>query len=200
MLTKHAQQIKLMDATTFIEKFKDKFEPKPKLVETPKPVESRLVPEKATYDTKHQVLDIPIEPPVTFKAGETKPVPMLTQKIVDDAMETVRVNQSLPNIQIQQFKPTIQLPVESLEQPTTALGRVCVVLKNDAQAGGRLDAWTVKRITTHIRNHGWEDAGIEEAVAQLIRWEILKKQSNNYLRFYPQRIQVTEINSPIEAS
>ncbi|KKR01652.1 MAG: hypothetical protein UT24_C0003G0059 [Candidatus Woesebacteria bacterium GW2011_GWB1_39_12] len=197
MLTKHAQQIKLMDATEFIEKFKDKFEPKP----TPKPVskpEPHLVPEKATYDTKHKVLNIPIEPPVTFKSGETKRLPVPTQKDVDAAMETVRVNQTLPNIMVQQFKPTIQLSVETLQEPTSALGRVCVVLKNDAQAGGRQDAWTTKRITTHIRNHAWDDAGVEDAVNQLIRWEILRKQSNNYLRFYPQRIQVSETQTQME--
>jgi hypothetical protein len=195
MLTKHAQQIKLMDATEFIEKFKGKFEPAPK--PKPKPVDTRLAPEKATYDVKHKMLDIPIEPPVTFKAEETKHLPIPTQKDVTTAMETVRINQTLPNIQIQQFKPIITLSVEQLNEPTSPLGRVIVVLKNDAVTGGRQDAWTTKRIATHVRNHAWDDAGIEDAVNQLIKWEILRKQSNNYLRFYPARVQITETQTQI---
>jgi len=204
VLTKQAANIKLMDVAEFIEKFRNRFEPKPK-----PPPEPRLVPEKATYTpprivptpfgprTSPSVLNTPIEPPITVKSGERFNIPMPTQTDIEKAQE-VAINQTLPMLVIQQFKPTLGLTVETFNEPTTPLGRVAVVLKNDAESHGRQDAWTTKRIKTHIRNHEWNEEGVDEAIAQLVRWEILKKQSNNYFRFYPARVRIIDQTQEIQ--
>jgi len=167
-------KIKAMPVDEFIQKYKDAFEGKKPIkqaepIEKPKSIELPKKIERAN-----------IEPPKVIQYTEPQPSP-----------EVVR--QSLPNITIQQFKPTLSLPVEVLEQPTSALGRLVVVLWNYQ---GRPDRWTLKVIKEQIANHAWEDNGVEQAIDQLIRWEILRKQSNNYLKFYSERVQVTE-NSPL---
>ncbi len=88
---------------------------------------------------------------------EQKPIPLATVKVVNEAEPKpvrndyssasrgeIPLQQSLPNIQIPaDLKPTLNIPVEVLDQPSSALGRVCVVLRN---YNGRPDRWTRKRI------------------------------------------------------
>jgi len=131
-----------------------------------------------------------LPPPLPSKMPESLPPPKL-----EVPQETVRVNQALPNIEVHQYKPTLTVPVEMLNEPTSALGRVVVVLKNDAQGGGRQDKWTPNRIKSHIKDHAWGDDGVDEAISQLVRWEVLRRQSNNYLRFYPQRVEIVQNNT-----
>ena len=182
-------EIVLMDVDDFVQKFKKLFEPKPQ-----------------KQDELKQVVK-PMEMKPLFEAP--KPT-LIAQKVLEPKTEInepssngnnhVDVFQSMPQIIVNQLKPTLEVPVESLDQPTTALGKVSVVLKNDAQNGGRQDKWTMNRIKQHIRDHSWDDNGAEEAIQQLIKWEILKKQSNNYLKFYPQRIQVNQIEQGLRVS
>jgi hypothetical protein len=106
------------------------------------------------------------------------------------------VKQTLPNITIQQFKPTLSFPVEMLEQPTTTLGRVVVVLKN---YDGRADQWTIKAIKQDVRDHAWDDSGVEEAIDQLLRWEIIKRKSN-YLKFYSERVQIIQVEAEMRVA
>lgn len=177
-----ASKIVLMDVDEFIQKFKKVFEPKP--IE-----ETKLEKQVMRYASEPKSLELIPEP------HKIMPQPIIQQEPLPT--DKIEIAQALPNIQIQQFKPTVAIPVEILNEPTTALGKVVVVLKNDAQGGGRQDKWTGNRIKSHVRSHAWDDNGVEEAIAQLIRWEILKKQSNNYLRFYPQRIEIAENNQRV---
>jgi hypothetical protein len=110
----------------------------------------------------------------------------------DDGPPTT-LRQSLPDLRIEQFKPTLNLTAEILNHPTDMLTKVAVILKNNANAGRRNDQWTVKGIDEALRNHVWEEdqATLKGAVNQLLRWEILVWASH-YLRFDPKRVQIVE--------
>jgi len=69
------------------------------------------------------------------------------------------------------------------------MARVLVILTNH---DGRDDRWTGSKIKKLIRDHAWPDDGADEAIEELTRWEILRRQSNNYLRFYRDRVQVVD--------
>ncbi len=116
-------------------------------------------------------------------------VPIVGQLAPASPPRTLALQQSLPNIVIQQLKPMLSIPVELLDKPNTTIGRVCVILKNFS---GRQHRWTNKSIKEEVRTHAWDDQGVDEAIDQLIRWEVLKRQSNNYLKFYPERVSVVE--------
>lgn len=173
-----ASQIVLMDVDDFIQKFKNVFEPKPK--------EQIISPR----------VEIPIPPqPKTDAIKELQADFQRVQKEQDEhatGTRNITEQQALPTITIQQYKPNVMLPVEALEQPTTALGKITVILKNDSlKPGHRQDQWTTNRIKTHIQEHGWEiPSDIENAIAQLLRWEILTRVGN-YFRFWPKRVIVT---------
>jgi hypothetical protein len=189
-----AGKIVLMDVDEFIQKFKRVFEPKPaEPVKAEKPVQNVAIATLPLPKPQPILTEVttspPPPPPSPTKLPEILPTPS-----PEPNSNTVQVIQAVPNIQIQQYKPTLVVPVEVLNEPTSALGRVVVVLKNDAQGGGRQDKWTGNRIKGHVRAHGWDDNGVDEAINQLIRWEILRRQSNNYLRFYPQRVEITQNN------
>ena len=178
-----ATKIILMDVNEFIEKFKKVFESKPKeTIASPK--ESQVLP----------MLPTPLDIPETPKVKEDIPPLPMTVKKPSPQTQIVRINQTLPNIQVQQFKPNLSIPVEILNEPTTALGKVVVILKNDSQKGGRLDRWTANRIKSHVREHGWDDNGADEAINQLVQWEILTKVGN-YWRFFPKRVEIIENNT-----
>lgn len=166
-----AGKIVLMDVDEFIQRFKKVFEPKP-VVQQQKKEEKPIVEAKPV---------IQIEKP----QETSKP----TVQLNNNHVERIEVSQTLPQIVVKQYKPTLTVPVEIINEPTTALGRVLVVLKNS----DRHDRWTGNRIKAQVRDHAWDDNGVEEAISQLVRWEVLKKQSNNYLRFYPQRVEVVAI-------
>ena len=186
-----AGRIVLMDVDEFIEKFKRVFEPKPAPKESEKSAQKTIAPITIMAPSPPPPqLPTALPPPLPSKMPESLPPPKL-----EVPQETVRVNQALPNIEVHQYKPTLTVPVEMLNEPTSALGRVVVVLKNDAQGGGRQDKWTPNRIKSHIKDHAWGDDGVDEAISQLVRWEVLRKQSNNYLRFYPQRVEIVQNNT-----
>jgi hypothetical protein len=180
-----ASKIVLMDVDEFIQRFKSVFEVKPehKLeIKTERKSEHKVEPEpKAKFEIKQP--PPPLGPPAT---------------VVETS--NTSVTQTLPTIVINQFKPTLTVPVEVLNEPTTPLGKVVVVLKNDAQNKGRQDKWSINRTKMHVRDHGWDDEGVEDAIAQLIRWEILVKQPSKYLRFYPERVQIVENNDRLKVA
>lgn len=174
-----ATKIILMDVDEFIQKFKKVFEPKPAEQKKPEPIPEPLL----------KVEQKPIQKPaLVIEQPQQKPNPTPQDNSI------VQIPQAVPNIQIQQYKPTITVPVEILNEPTTALGKVIVILKNDSQMQGhRQDQWTRNRVKNHIRDHSWDDNGADEAIDQLIRWEILKPVGN-YMRFFPARVQIAENN------
>jgi len=204
-----AGKIKLMNVNEFIEKFRSHFEPKPKPPPEPKP-EAKVVKVVPPISLKQQGQSELSKAIVTLEERDkqvakelserTQPSKPVLELPLEPSLsnEDVTVRQTLPTLVIQQFKPTLGLTVETFNEPTTPLGRVAVVLKNDAESHGRQDAWTTKRIKTHIRNHEWNEEGVDEAIAQLVRWEILKKQSNNYFRFYPARVRIIDQTQEVQ--
>lgn len=179
ILSPKAASIKLMDVREFIDRFRDKFEPKPKpnakgaaqavrtevVVPTPRPISSPSPPRFGA-------------PASVPRVGELKAA-------AAPGAETVALQQSLPDIRLEKLRPTLQV----LSEPSTPLGRVLVVLSNS----DRHDRWTKKGIKAKVIEHAWEDDGAEDAIDELVRWEILRWQSNGYLRFYPERVQVVDL-------
>ncbi len=188
--------VKPLDVGEFVSRFKDKFEPKK---EIPKPQTVPLA-QKLTELSKWQQ-----EQQITSSPGNRRPAEMTQvtrgldygttrgsvalEPVVEGRVQVVQ--QSLPNIVIEQLKPTLTLSVEMLEQPSTIFGKVCVILKTTPAPSKHQYRWTQKIIGMRIKEHGWDDAGIEDVIGQLKRWEILNIYGN-YLRFDPDRITVVE--------
>ena len=184
LLSPKAQTIKLMDVNEFIEKFRNVFEPKPKpppIAEKPKPA-----PPPVRIITK----DIPAHSPTSIPRDSI-------QKTAPQESDAIRIQQVVPSVILEKLRPTVQLPTDLLENPPTPLARVLVVLTN---CEGRDDRWTGSKIKRAIRDHAWADDGVDEAIDELTRWEILRRQSNNYLRFYRDRVQVVERSYQLEAT
>jgi len=184
LLSPKAATIKLMDVNEFIEKFRNVFEPKPKpspIAEKPKPA-----PPPVRIITK----DIPTHTPASIPRDSI-------QKTAPQESDTIRTQQVVPSVILEKLRPTAQLPTDLLENPPTPLARVLVVLTNYE---GRDDRWTGSKIQRAIRDHAWADDGVDEAIDELTRWEILRRQSNNYLRFYRDRVQVVERSYQLEAT
>jgi hypothetical protein len=186
VLTKQAENIKLMDVAEFIEKFRDKFEPKPK----PQP-ES-----KAPETLRSRVREFVHPPPVVTmpRAAEAPSLRLKAEPTPQPRYLDERVQQTLPNILLEKVRPVVQVLVE---EPSTSLGRVLVVLTNH---DGRDDRWTGAKIKTVLRDHAWPDDGLNETIDDLLRWEILRRQSNNYLKFYRDRVTVTERRTELQGT
>lgn len=187
-------KIRPMDVGEFIAKYRHALEGK-KIVEQPK--QEKIIELKPLFD-------VPLQKDEKIVKHDTK-ISATTYRhehrvLKEEEGEKAVIHQSLPNVELQQFKPTFSLPVEILNEPATALGKVLVVLKNDALAGGRQDKWTENRIKEHVRRHAWDDTGVDEAIDQLIRWEILMRNAAGYMRFYAARVQIVESQPMIEAS
>jgi hypothetical protein len=182
LLSPKAATIKLMDVNEFIEKFRNVFEPKPKPAVGSNPLPQPSVPMIRTDHPRPVSTYIPTHTPT--------PIPRtIIPKITPQSSDTISTQQVLPNIVLEKVKPTAQFPADLLENPPIALARVLVVITNHE---GRDDRWTGAKIKTSIREHAWPDDNVDEAIAELTRWEILRRQSNNYLRFYRDRVQVVD--------
>ncbi|MCJ7506111.1 hypothetical protein MUP05_06545 [Candidatus Bathyarchaeota archaeon] len=179
LLSPRASTIKLMDVNEFIDKFRNVFEPKPP-PQTVKPSVPAIRANQpiSTYIPRNTLTHTPASMP-----GGNIP------KIIPQDSDTAKVQQVVPNLILEKLRPTAQLPADLLENPPTPLARVLVAVTNHE---GRDDRWTGAKIKTSIREHAWPDDGVDEAIAELTRWEILRKQSNNYLRFYRDRVQVVD--------
>jgi hypothetical protein len=85
-----------------------------------------------------------------------------------------------------------------LDQPSTPLGRVVVVLKNDPSNPGK---WSIKRLVKDIQDHGWDAADTDKAVDQLLQWEILTKgHDGNYLKFHTTRVKAEDFSPSLAVS
>jgi len=160
-------EIEKVDVTEFIEKFRKIFEPKPKPQEIKQPL-----PVTHVETTIHEIRPV-------------YPDRRLIQDFTPQPLDTVTVDQILPEVILRKTRPTVEVSPE----PHTPVGRVLVVLMNHE---GRDDRWTGAKIKTLIRDHAWPDDGAEDGIDALLRWEILRKQSNNYLRFYRERVKIVE--------
>lgn len=176
------KDISMQDVGEFVAKFRKVFEPdvekrapiaEPSIsVQAPRVVETRSI----THDIQSP------ERPVIETASQ-EPVKI--------------VQQVLPNITIEQFRPSVKLGVELPNEPSTMLGKVCIVLKNGPAPSNRNDRWNQSNIKERLLAHSWDIAGVEDVIDQLIRWEILEKTSNGYLRFDPSRVQKADRGATI---
>ncbi len=165
--------VRMMDVDEFVTKFKKVFEPKPK---SEVKLETRVEGAYELGRLKERIDQLPVrvdQPPVPME----RPVPT----------GDITFQQARPTVIIEQYKPNLNIPVEILNQPTTTLGKVAVVLYNDPTHNSE---WTIKRITGDMKDHAWETDGIEDAVAQLLRWEILVKRPNGLMKVDRERIKM----------
>ena len=196
------ENIKAVDVSEFVERFRKVFEPKK--VVAPARLPPAPAPGQGSGKSSLSVRPIGYVRARVLKPDGSEEAIMGSEGMVSQAVKPVSgeeappatVTQALPSITIQQLKPNVLIPVETLDQPTSPLGRLCVVLANE---GARDDRWTRKRMTEKVREHSWEDTGIEQAIDQLIRWEILKWQSNGYIRFARDRVRITEQSGEVRA-
>ena len=172
--TPQAGHIKLMDVDDFITRFRAVFEPKPKLVQEAPIAKQAGIP--VLIGSKPEMVRA-----MRAEISSSQP-PVATGKPPEQIIQ-----QSLPNLVIEQFKPTLGLSVEMLDQPTTILGKVAVILNNDPNNPAK---WSIKRIVKDITDHGWDASNTNEAVGQLLRWEILVKQADGRLKAVRSRIRV----------
>lgn len=185
--TPEAGKIRLMNVEDFVTKFKAVFEPKLKELAV-QPKASWVNEPKAVTPSSTMQSPIGTQPGVPVSTSpKVERLEVRSSEPVVPTGNSVTVEQALPNIVIQQFKPDIGLTAEMLDQPTTALGKVCVILNNDDNNPGK---WTLKRIVKDIQDHGWDAGDSGDAVNQLIRWEVLVKRADNYLQLHRGRIKV----------
>jgi hypothetical protein len=178
-----ANKIVLMDVDEFIHRFKNVFEPKPK---EPTITPKILMAERGHGLEQPKTITNPVPIRQEIKHGPEASIYVPSVKTKVENGDCLQVSQTLPTIHITQFKPTLTLPVEVLNEPTTALGRVVVILKN----GSRPDRWTINKVKEEVRSHAWDDNGVDEAIGQLIRWEILKRLTSGYLYFFTKRVEI----------
>lgn len=164
LLSNRVQSIKLMKVDEFINRFKDKFEPKPV---------SKEIPKEPRMKMQSQPLSKPVQP-------------IVQQPVAEDESKLITVRKSEPNIILEKLKPTISV----LSEPMTPLGKLVVILKE--MLGNRNDKWSIKAIKKKVEEHAWSADGIEHEVDRLTQWEILTWQSNGTLRFHPERVRVVE--------
>lgn len=182
--TSQAGSIKLMPVDEFIDRFKSVFEPKP-----------RQMPE--TAPAIQLVSDKP-ERPVSAPFPPIKPETHgMIQPKTSWGNEPETVKETIPTLEIHQYKPAIAIPVEIVDQPTTIIGRLAVVLYNDP---GHPDRWSFKRMVKDINDHGWDAGGLDQAVEQFKRWEILARGQGNYLKAVRSKIKVVDHGSNFEVS
>jgi hypothetical protein len=101
-----------------------------------------------------------------------------------------------PEWVVQKWTPTFKLAVDMFQNPPSALVRVLVVLANSDMKSTRDDKWTVRKIKDLVRAHAWPDEGVTEAIDQLLRTETLAWKSG-YLRFAREKVRVRETDQPI---
>lgn len=164
------KDISMQDVGEFVAKFRKTFDPQ------------KPVPPSPVVETPRVIETRPI----------TNDVPRLETSTVEKT-----VQQILPNITVEQFRPSVKLGVELPNEPSTMLGKVCILLKNGPAPSNRNDRWGISTIKDRLASHAWDSAGVEDVIDQLIRWEILEKTSNGYLRFDPSRVQKADRGATI---
>jgi len=192
LLSPKVNKIRLMDVGEFVQRFKDKFEPK----KTNAPDEAMKTlrtqgcapskPVTSVYNSPTvQIVPMPQQPKQFSETLDEIEAPSEPSEVI--------VRKTEPTILLQKLKPTLTV----LSEPSTPLGRVVVILANTL--GGRNDRWSRKAIKDKLAEHAWNTDGVEEEIDRLIQWEILMFKGG-YLKFYPERVKVSEqlMEIPIE--
>jgi len=176
------KDISLIDVQKFVEKFKTAFEPKKKL--------SFIKPDGKPDLEGHSIK--PSEYPGIEGISVTRAsVPLRPPSPGPDPLV---IEKSKPTVQVEQSQPDIRV---ATDHPQTPLGKLAVILKNDSDHSRD---WTIQRATKQFLKHEWPPVGIEEAFAQLVRWEILRIQPNKAYSSYPSRIKIVEREMTVEVS
>jgi len=167
------KNITLRDIGDFVQKFKITLEPKAKVQASPigqqpeVPVQPRI---QVSQEIAGPLLDDPVVP-----TGNS-PVP-----------QPIDILRSNPVIQTQRDTVSVIIPII---HPTTVLGKICVIMKDDLT---HTQNWTRKRLKNQFDNRKWEDEGkLNEAFDQMIALGILTIQSNRAYTFRSKQVEITE--------
>lgn len=177
LLSSKAQSIKLMDVKEFVNKFRDKFEPKLK------EISKSVVKDAQKVVAQHKIISHS-KLPIVEEAIASCALDGETHNLED--VKGITVRKAEPMIVLERLKPVINV----LSEPMTPLGKLLVILK--ATLGNRNDQWSIKSIKKKIEEHAWNTDGVDHEVERLIQWEILEFKSNGSLRFHPDRVKVVE--------
>ncbi|MHB1909726.1 MAG: ATP-binding protein [Nitrososphaerales archaeon] len=170
------KNVKLMDVDEFVSKFKKVFETKK--AEIPKPIVTTTL------------MDVQEPEKAKFIVSEYEK-PVQQTKILE-------IPKDVHSLDVPQTRTVFGIPQELLNQePRSMLGKVCVILKNGHRSS-RNDRWSVSVIRQYLKEHAWDDAGVEDAIDYLIREEILVLLSNGMMRFYPDRVEVKQNKRVVE--
>jgi hypothetical protein len=110
---------------------------------------------------------------------------------------SVQVDLPLPNIEIHQFRPTLQIPVELTQYPETMIGKLAVLLY---EWSGKPTDVSQRKLIQMLQEHAWQDDGLVLAIDQFIRWEILVKNSRGVMTLDKSRIQVIDVGATLQVS
>lgn len=179
------KNISLLDVRRFVADF---IQTGDTLVPKPKPSISK--PSPAPTYVPHAADDRSATPTANLK----EQIHATPGRPLQEAQTLPGIQQSLPTLEIHQFKPILQIPVEMQDGVTIPHGRVGVVLVNKIGVANP-NRWTKKGIIEAVKLHGWSDEGIEDAINWCIRVEILRKTEDNYLWFQRDRVRV--VNEPV---
>ena len=202
------KDISMQDVGSFVAKFKKVFEPvkseakkpiEPTVVRVEKPVPAPVIqmrfeqtPERVAYNEPRHLPSLTPSAPLISPVSASQVHANSASTEISESEPVVR--QFLPTIEIRQFKPIVSMSVESMDEPTSPLGRLCVVLKNAENK----QAWSIRGMIAAVEEHSWPSDGIGDAAQQLIRWEILKKRSDGMWLFQRSRIVVKEASEMIQ--
>jgi hypothetical protein len=192
LLSPKAATIKLMDVQEFVEKFRTVFEPKPK--PPPQTASSRSELAKATVKVEQKVAQVRDESRTLISV----PTRRDSRDLPDIGSDDVVVRQTLPNVILEKARPTITITSE----PSSPLARVVAILANWQGRGDK--RWTRSQIEAAVQQHEWPTDGVQEAVSELVRWEILTPVQSgartDYIYSGRDRVRVVERAYQVEAS
>jgi hypothetical protein len=165
------KNITLKDVTQFVQQYKAKVEPKPKVQE------SLIGPQPGVPVHSDRIA----ERPESLSGDPVVPTGN------SPAPQTIDILRSNPVIQTQ--RDTISVIIPTLH-PITVMGKLCVIMKDDLS---HTQNWTRKRAMKEFDERKWTDEGkLNEAFDQLITLGILTIQSNRAYTFRSKQVEVTE--------
>jgi hypothetical protein len=197
------KNITLANVNEFVEKFKQRLEPK-KHVLPPgaKPVSQEIIEHrhfgepmqpKLSPDT---LLESPISGPVQIpgsakEAGGIVPNSTVYKPPDPNPGSDYTSQQTVPNIRVTVSRPILEysqvLPAirtGELDQPRDTIGRLAVILRDIEQK----NKFTKGKMRQILDAHSWDAPDLDAAVEQLVKWEILKHDGQGHYRVDKSRL------------
>jgi len=192
-------EIKPLDRSEFIDRYKKIVAPKPKPATTIEQPQRPLMPQPE-YRLKR---DPPPDKPPTSHLGDVIGPDGKTLALgeegkflqISDRHSNRDDRYTVPDWTLRKWRPEFVVPINLIDNPPLAIVRVLVVLANSDPRTSRDDKWTVKKIKALTKDHGWPEDGVDEAIQQLLRAETLAWKSG-YLRFFRDHVKLEEYAQP----